>query len=201
MDNLHDKLMEKNGSYAKWHRHPKSGLLQWLFLVTVVVVIAALLVTRINNQNPSSYGQFSSASAPILTGTHWPTAADFPTLKNSLGMDFAIVTVNPSDTAGLQQYLAAAKTSGMQLIIGAYPAPYTLNSDGATWTGQQVGAMGTADITDGTVDGNTISWKMSITVPMPMTLDCTATIDGDTLTGSVGAGAFGSFPMSGTRTA
>ena len=48
-------------------------------------------------------------------------------------------------------------------------------------------------------DGNTISWSMSITVPMPMTLDCSATIDGDTLTGSVKAGAFGSFPMTGKR--
>jgi hypothetical protein len=36
---------------------------------------------------------------------------------------------------------------------------------------------------------------------MPMTLDCEATIDGDTLVGTVGAGAFGSFPMNGTRTA
>ena len=51
------------------------------------------------------------------------------------------------------------------------------------------------------VDGDTISWTMKMTVPMPMTLDCTATIDGDTITGSVGAGAFGSFPMTGTRAA
>ena len=34
-----------------------------------------------------------------------------------------------------------------------------------------------------TIDGNTITWKMQMTVPMPMTLDCEATIDGDTLTG------------------
>jgi hypothetical protein len=34
-----------------------------------------------------------------------------------------------------------------------------------------------------------------------MTLDCEATVEGDVLAGSVGAGAFGSFPMSGTRTA
>jgi hypothetical protein len=32
-----------------------------------------------------------------------------------------------------------------------------------------------------------------------MTLTCTATIDGDTLTGTINAGAFGSMPMSGTR--
>ena len=40
-----------------------------------------------------------------------------------------------------------------------------------------------------------------MTVPMPMTLDCEATVNGDTLSGTVGAGAFGSFPLSGTRTA
>ncbi|MDH7973767.1 hypothetical protein QH494_16370 [Sphingomonas sp. AR_OL41] len=83
--------------------------------------------------------------------------------------------------------------------MGDQKATLTVASDGNSWTGQQIGAMGTADITNGTVDGNTISWSMSITVPMPMTLDCSATIDGDTLTGSVKAGAFGSFPMTGTR--
>ena len=40
-----------------------------------------------------------------------------------------------------------------------------------------------------------------MTVPMPMTLDCKASAEGDVLTGTVGAGAFGSFPMSGTRKA
>ncbi|MFA5964818.1 MAG: hypothetical protein WC804_12430 [Sphingomonas sp.] len=83
--------------------------------------------------------------------------------------------------------------------MGDQKATLTVKSDGNSWTGQQIGAMGTADITNGTVDGNTISWSMSITVPMPMTLDCTATIDGDTVTGSVKAGAFGSFPMAGKR--
>ena len=60
--------------------------------------------------------------------------------------------------------------------------------------------MGSMDVA-GEVDGDTLTWKQQMTVPMPMTLDCTATVDGDTLTGTVGAGAFGSFPMSGTRTA
>jgi hypothetical protein len=83
--------------------------------------------------------------------------------------------------------------------LGDQQATLTVKSDGNSWTGSQAGAMGSAEITDGKVEGNTITWKMSITVPMPMTLDCTATIDGDTLTGSVGAGAFGSFPMTGTR--
>ena len=36
-------------------------------------------------------------------------------------------------------------------------------------------------------------------VPMPMMLECDATIDGDTLTGGVKAGMFGTSPMTGTR--
>jgi hypothetical protein len=55
------------------------------------------------------------------------------------------------------------------------------------------------DVVDGKVDGNTLTWKMNMVVPMPMTLDCEATVDGDSITGAVNAGAFGAMPMSGTR--
>ncbi len=83
--------------------------------------------------------------------------------------------------------------------LGDQKATLTVKSDGDSWSGSQAGAMGTAEITGGKVDGNTISWTMNVSVPMPMSLDCTATIDGDSVTGSVKAGAFGSFPMTGTR--
>lgn len=85
--------------------------------------------------------------------------------------------------------------------MGDQKATLTVKSDGATWTGTQSGAAGNAEITDGTVDGNTIKWSVNISVPMPMTLTNEATIDGDTITGTVKAGAFGSFPLTGTRTA
>ena len=85
--------------------------------------------------------------------------------------------------------------------LGDQKSTLTVKSDGGAFTGSNTGSLGSADITDGIVDGNTIRWKMNMTVPMPMTLDCEATIDGDTLTGTVGAGAFGSFPMTGTRAA
>jgi len=74
----------------------------------------------------------------------------------------------------------------------------TDNGDG-TFSGNMAGAMGAMDVEDGKIDGNTITWKMQMTVPMPMTLDCEATIDGDTLTGNVDAGAFGAMPVAGTR--
>ena len=83
--------------------------------------------------------------------------------------------------------------------LGDQKSTLTVKSDGTSFTGSNVGAMGSVDITDGTVNGNTLGWKMNISVPMPMTLECEATIEGDTLTGTVGAGAFGSFPMTGTR--
>jgi hypothetical protein len=84
--------------------------------------------------------------------------------------------------------------------LGDQKSTLTVKSDGATFTGTNSGAMGSNDVS-GTVDGNTLAWKQEMTVPMPMTLDMSATVDGDTITGTVGAGAFGSFPMSGTRTA
>ncbi len=84
--------------------------------------------------------------------------------------------------------------------LGDQKMTLTVNSQGSSFTGTVSGAMGSSDVT-GEVNGNAISWKQQMTVPMPMTLDCKATAEGDTLTGTVGAGAFGSFPLSGTRSA
>ena len=84
--------------------------------------------------------------------------------------------------------------------LGDQNLTLTVKADGSSFTGQASGAMGASDVT-GEVDGNTIKWKQQMTSPMPMTLDCSATIDGDTVSGTVGAGAFGSFPLTGKRSA
>lgn len=84
--------------------------------------------------------------------------------------------------------------------LGDQKSTLTVRSDGSTFTGTNAGAMGSNDIS-GEVNGNTLTWKQQMTVPMPMTLDMTANVEGDTISGTVGAGAFGSFPMTGTRTA
>lgn len=83
--------------------------------------------------------------------------------------------------------------------MGDQSSKFTVNADGDSFTGQQAGQMGSMDVVDGKVDGNKLTWKMNMIVPMPMTLDCEATVDGDTITGTVKAGAFGAFPMTGTR--
>jgi len=83
--------------------------------------------------------------------------------------------------------------------MGDQKSVFTVSSDGATFTGQNAGAMGSLDVENGKVDGNKLSWTMNMKVPMPMTLEAEAVIDGDTLTGTIKAGAFGSMAMTGTR--
>ena len=83
--------------------------------------------------------------------------------------------------------------------MGDQTSDVTIEVDGDSFTGSNVGAMGSMSLDNGKVDGNKLTWSMNMTVPMPMTLEGEATIDGDALTGSVKAGAFGTFPMSGTR--
>ena len=83
--------------------------------------------------------------------------------------------------------------------MGDQKSVFTVSSDGGSFTGQNAGAMGSLDVENGKVDGNKLTWTMNMKVPMPMTLEAEATIDGDTLTGTIKAGAFGSMAMSGTR--
>jgi hypothetical protein len=83
--------------------------------------------------------------------------------------------------------------------MGDQTSILTVEVDGDSFSGSNSGPMGNMAITGGTIDGNTISWSSDITVPMPMKLDCKATIEGDELSGTVTAGMFGSFPMTGKR--
>ncbi|MEP3226654.1 MAG: hypothetical protein ABJO01_11815 [Parasphingorhabdus sp.] len=83
--------------------------------------------------------------------------------------------------------------------MGDQASVVTIVTDGDTFTGKNEGAMGSMELEDGKIDGNTLTWVMNMTVPMPMKLEGTATIEGDTLTGSVNAGAFGEMAMTGTR--
>jgi hypothetical protein len=83
--------------------------------------------------------------------------------------------------------------------MGDQKSTLTVNVDGDSWTGTNSGAQGSLECKDGKVDGNTITWKMDMVVPMPMTLEGTATVDGDKIEGTVKAGAFGAFPLSGSR--
>jgi len=73
--------------------------------------------------------------------------------------------------------------------------------DGDSFTGNITGDLGSMDVANGRVAGQTLTWSMKMTSPMPMDLDCSATVEGDALTGTVKAGMFGSMELTGTRRA
>lgn len=86
-----------------------------------------------------------------------------------------------------------------QTPMGEQKSVFTVKSDGGAFTGSNVGTLGSLDVIDGRVEGDTLHWKMELKMPMPMTLDATATISGDSLSGEVKLGAFGTAAMTGTR--
>jgi len=85
--------------------------------------------------------------------------------------------------------------------MGDQKGRLTVVPEGESFSGKLSGALGEVPITGGRVNGDTIAWQMGISVPMPLSLDCEATISGDSLSGTVKAGAFGAMPLEGVRTA
>ena len=83
--------------------------------------------------------------------------------------------------------------------MGAQQGTLTLTTDGGTLTGKMAGAQGEMELQDGTVDGDNLTWKADMTSPMPMTLEFSATVNGDEISGNVKLGAFGDATFSGTR--
>ena len=83
--------------------------------------------------------------------------------------------------------------------MGQQKATITLTTDGDTLTGTMEGQQGTLELKDGAVDGDSVSWKADITNPMPITLEFSATVDGDSLSGDVKLGSFGNASFTGTR--
>ena len=85
--------------------------------------------------------------------------------------------------------------------MGTRNSTLVLKAEGDTLKGTQSEGPASTEIVDGTVNGNELSWKVSITDPMPMDLDFTAEVDGDKISGKAATMMFGSFPFSGTRSA
>ncbi len=82
--------------------------------------------------------------------------------------------------------------------MGAQEVNATITTNGDTFTGTTSGRMGEQTI-EGKVDGDTLTWSAAITQPMPMTLEFSATVSGDSMSGNVKLGAFGSAPLTGVR--
>ena len=83
--------------------------------------------------------------------------------------------------------------------MGSRDVTLNLTADGDSLSGSMEGQDGTQEFSGGSISGNDASWKVDMTRPMPMTLECSATVDGDSISGTVKLGAFGEASFSGTR--
>jgi hypothetical protein len=83
--------------------------------------------------------------------------------------------------------------------LGERRATLSARTEDGTLKGVQSGEGRSIEIFDGTVTGNELSWKVTITEPLPMTLEFNGTINGDKLIGKVKLGAIGISSFSGVR--
>ena len=83
--------------------------------------------------------------------------------------------------------------------MGAQEATLTLVTEGGSLSGTMAGAQGTQEFSGGSVDGDKLEWEVQMTSPMPMTLEISAMVDGDSISGDVKLGAFGNATFEGTR--
>jgi hypothetical protein len=87
----------------------------------------------------------------------------------------------------------------MSTPMGERKASLSIKAAGGTLTGTQGADGNSTEIFDGTVSGDNVAWKVSITNPMPLTLSFTGAVSGDSMSGEMGIGPMGSFPFTGTR--
>ena len=87
----------------------------------------------------------------------------------------------------------------MNTPMGEQRGTLVLNTSGGSLTGNMSTSMGSEDLADGSVDGNNVRWSISLSKPMPITLKFDATVDGDSISGKVSLGMFGSSELTGTR--
>jgi hypothetical protein len=87
----------------------------------------------------------------------------------------------------------------MSTPMGDRNATLALKNTGGALTGTQGADDNSAEIFDGSANGDDVAWKVSITNPMPLTLAFTGKVSGDSMSGEMGIGPMGSFPFKGTR--
>lgn len=87
----------------------------------------------------------------------------------------------------------------MQSPMGARSVAAELKANGNALEGNFKGDQGAAPIA-GTIDGNNVNFAATVPGPMgQLELKFSGTVDGDSISGTVAFGAFGSGPFTGNR--
>ena len=86
----------------------------------------------------------------------------------------------------------------MNTPMGPQSGTLTLASNGDALTGSMTGPQGVVELEDGKIDGDNLSWKITA-AQMNMTVEFTATVNDDKMTGEAELGSFGKATLEGTR--
>ena len=88
----------------------------------------------------------------------------------------------------------------LQSPVGEQKMAFAASVAGGVLTGPVTATDGTVtEVANGKVDGATATRDLGVTKPMPITLSFTATLDGDSISGTAKLGMFGNAKFSGTR--
>jgi hypothetical protein len=88
----------------------------------------------------------------------------------------------------------------MQTPIGERKSTLALQSADGAVTGKLTADDGrSTDIFEGRASGDKVTFKAAIRNPMPLTLEFSASVAGDKISGNVSASGVGSWPFSGIR--
>jgi hypothetical protein len=88
----------------------------------------------------------------------------------------------------------------VDLPMGRSKALVTFKSDDdQRFTGTYVGALGNVAISNGQLAGQTVTFKMKFTSPLPIGIKVEALVSGDIIEGIAKAGIFGGFAIKATR--
>jgi hypothetical protein len=83
--------------------------------------------------------------------------------------------------------------------MGAQEAAFTFVTEGEAPSGTATQNGATTDLANVALDGDSISFTLAVTSPMPLDLEFALTADGDALSGSAKAGFFPPMSVTGER--
>lgn len=86
----------------------------------------------------------------------------------------------------------------MKTPIGDKKISFNFNVDGDVLTGSMIDDGKTTDIVKGTVEGSLYKWGAKVSKPMPMTLQFSGTVDGETISGGAKS-PFGTAQFTGSK--
>jgi hypothetical protein len=89
----------------------------------------------------------------------------------------------------------------MQTPLGSQAATLHLSTKGSALTGTLESRLGSGPLSNGAVDGSTLTWTAAMRFPAPCTAEFHATITGDTISGHAKLGSFGNAPFKGALAA